>query len=220
MPVVARPMRLLGGVIAAALAVTTVLSGDPMASVAYGPTWGQAQMSYRINSANLDLSAAGAEAAVRSGADAWQAQTGAFRFNYAGSSSQSTTTNDGINLVLFRNAQNGSALATTYWWSSGSRIIDADIIFWDATATFFAGSTGCSGGFYIEDVAVHEFGHALGLGHSAAISATMYPSTSACNTQNRTLDGDDISGVRALYPPASSPPALGPTAPAGLRIAG
>src|SRR5690349_7523814 len=116
----ALPMRLRCAAIAAALAVATVLSGDPLAYVANGPTWGQPQMSYRINSSNLDLSAAGAIAAVRAGAAAWQQQSGAFRFNYAGSSTQSTTTNDGVNLVLFRNAQNGSAVASTYWWSNGS----------------------------------------------------------------------------------------------------
>ena len=218
MPVVADATRLRCALTVAALALATVLSGDPKAYVVNGASWGQAQMSYRINAANLDLSAAAAEAAIRSGADAWQ-QTGAFRFNYAGSSSQSTTTNDGTNLVLFRDGGNGSAVASTYVWSSNSRIVDADIIFWDAAFTFFAGTSGCSGGFYIEDVAAHEFGHALGLGHSASTSATMYSSTSHCSTEHRTLEADDISGVRTIYPPGTPVvPVL--TAPRGLRIAG
>ncbi len=132
---------------------------------------------------------------------------------YRGLSSQTTTTYDGINLVLFRNASSGNAIATTYWWSSGSRIVDADIVFWDEAFRFFAGSSGCSSGFYIEDIAAHEFGHALGLGHSTSASATMYPSVSSCNAGNRTLDADDIAGARALYPPQS-----GPAAPTGFRF--
>src|SRR3954453_7794074 len=106
---------------------------------------------------------------------------------------------------MFRNASSGSAIATTYTWFSGSQMIDADIVFWDAGFQFFTGSSGCSGGFYIEDIAAHEFGHALGLGHSAATGATMYPSVSSCATGNRTLDADDIAGVEALYPPVSAP---------------
>ena len=197
---------------AATLAGATLLSSDPIAYTLSGPTWSQPQTPYYINTANLDLPALSTETAVRAGADTWQQQSGAFRFDYTGSSSQTTNTNDGINLVLFRNASSGSAIATTYWWSSGSRIIDADIVFWDGAFQFFAGSSGCSGGFYIEDIAAHEFGHALGLGHSTFASATMYPSVSSCATGNRTLDADDIAGVRALYP--SQP--LAP--PSGLRI--
>ena len=206
-------MRARFALAAAAIAAATVFSGDPMAYVASGPTWSQAQTSYYINPANLDLAALSAETAVRSGADVWQQQSAAFRFNYSGSSSQTTTTNDAINLVLFRNASSGSAIATTYWWSSGSRILDADIVFWDGAFRFFAGSSGCSGGFYIEDIASHEFGHALGLGHSISPNATMYPSVSSCNTGNRTLDADDIAGARALYPLQQPPPA-----PTGFRV--
>jgi hypothetical protein len=210
MPAVTTVMRACVGLVAMALAAATVSTVDPMAYVATGPTWNLPQTPYYINAANLDLPALSAEAAVRSGAAAWQLQPATFRFVYTGSSSQTTNTNDGINLVLFRNVSNGSTIATTYWWSSGSRIIDADIVFWDGGFQFFAGSSGCSGGFYIEDIAAHEFGHALGLGHSTSMSATMYASVSSCNTANRTLDADDIAGVMALYPPL--------IAPTGLRI--
>lgn len=206
-PLTVRPLI---GVLAAITAVTTVLSGTPGAFSVSGPAWPQPQTPYVVNSANLDLSGSAADAAVRAGAETWLLQAGAFRFIYAGASSQTTNTNDQVNLVLFRNASNGSAIATTYWWSMGSQIIDADIVFWDEAFKFFAGTTGCSGGFYIEDIAAHEFGHALGLGHSTVSTATMYPSVSSCNTGNRTLDADDVSGVRSLYPVL--PP------PSGLRI--
>ena len=108
---------------------------------------------------------------------------------------------------MFRNGSSGSAIATTYWWHDGSRILDADIVLWDGSFRFFAGSSGCSGGFYIEDIAAHEFGHALGLGHSTSPTATMYPSAFTCDSSVRSLDADDISGVRALYPPGLAPAA-------------
>lgn len=192
-----------------------VLSNETSAYVTNGSTWSVRPVDYSINTTNLDLPEAAVETAVRAGADTWATQSNAsIGFAYTGPSTQTTTTNDNLNLVVFRNASSGSAIATTYWWSSGSRIIDADIVFWDAGFRFFAGATGCSNGFYIEDIAAHEFGHALGLGHSASPSATMYPSVSSCNTSNRTLDADDIAGVLALYPPSS----VLPLPPTGVRI--
>ena len=178
-----------------------------------GVTWSPVPVPYYINTANLDLPDAAVESAMQAGANVWATQSGAsVGFNYVGRSTQTTTGNDGVNLVVFRNASSGSAIATTYWWSSGGRIIDADIVFWDGGFQFFAGASGCSGGFYIEDIAAHEFGHALGLGHSASTSATMYPSVSTCSMGNRTLDADDIAGAVALYP------LLTVAAPTGLRI--
>jgi matrix metalloproteinase-14 (membrane-inserted) len=201
-------------VVIATVAATVMLSRGTAAYTTNGGFWPQMPVAYYINAANLDLPSASAESAVRAGADTWASQSRtSFRFAYAGSSTQATTTNDRINLVVFRNASNGSAIATTYTWSNSSGIIDADIVFWDAAFRFFNGSSGCSSGFYIEDIAAHEFGHALGLGHSTRSSATMYPSISSCSVNNRTLDGDDIAGVEALYPPRSVPPA----APTGLR---
>jgi Matrixin len=201
------------GVLAAIVAVATVLSGNTGAFSVSGPAWPQPQTLYFVNSANLDLPGPAADAAVRAGADTWMQQAGAFRFVYSGLSSQTTNTNDQINLVVFRNASNGSAIATTYWWSIGPAIIDADIVFWDGAFKFFAGTSGCAGGFYIEDIAAHEFGHALGLGHSTLPGATMYPSASSCDASVRLLDADDVAGVRSLYPPQQPIPP-----PTGLRI--
>ena len=197
----------------AALAALAILDRDPLAYSPSGPRWPEPQTPYVVNAANLDLPGATATAALRAGADVWMTQANAFQFVYAGPSTQTANTFDSVNLVVFRNASSGSAIATTYWWSSGSRIVDADIVFWDGAFRFFSGSTGCSAGFYIEDIAAHEFGHALGLGHSTVAGATMYPSTSSCNTANRSLDADDIAGVQALYPPLAVP-----RPPTGLRV--
>lgn len=58
-------------------------------------------------------------------------------------------------------------------------------------------------------VAAHEIGHTLGLAHSSAFNALMYPSYSG---PHRFLDDDDIAGVQALYG-AESDPAPAPEAP-------
>jgi Matrixin len=201
---VKKTTRLL--LLAMAAAIGLVPANDTSAYVTDGITWSQLPVPYVINTTNLDLPES-VEPAMRAGADVWANQSAAaVSLSYAGRSAQTTTGYDGLNLVVFRNASNGSAIATTYYWSSANRIIDADIVFWDAAFQFFAGTTGCAGGFYIEDIAAHEFGHALGMGHSALQAATMYPSTSSCNVNNRSLDADAIAGILFLYPPSPGVP--------------
>lgn len=193
----------------------TFLSSGVHAYSLLGYSWAQSPVPYYINPANMDLPTAAIEPAIRAGADAWRLQSGAsFSFAFAGYSTQTITTNDSINLIVFRNASSGSAIATTYTWFSGNRLIEADMVFWDAGFQFFTGTSGCSNGFYIEDVATHEFGHALGLGHSDVTGATMYPSISYCSQESRTLAADDIAAVLSLYPPTATPP----TPPTQLRI--
>ena len=45
-------------------------------------------------------------------------------------------------------------------------------------------------------VALHEFGHTLGLGHSDNDDAVMWP---YARTGNPSLHSDDISGIQSLY---------------------
>ena len=97
-----------------------------------------------------------------------------------------------------------SCLAATltgyYRFESGAYYIyDADV-YTNQTHPFYSSrESGCSSEYDINGVMVHEVGHVIGLGHSSVGGATMYPSVSACNTGNRSLETDDINGRRALY---------------------
>lgn len=169
--------------------------------------WATSAVDFHINPQNADVTADAAEAALLAGAGVWSAQSQAnFRFVYAGRVSDTATAYDGRNVVFFRNTTNGNAIASTYSWWSGGRLLDTDIIFWDGGFRFFTGSSSCGGSnaAYIEDIAAHEFGHALGLNHSTVAGATMYASYSTCSMSQRVLAADDIAGVEALYPPAPS----------------
>lgn len=190
------------------------LTANPSAYALFGWKWGTLQVPYYINPANSDVSAGATVTAIQAGADAWRLQTSTpFSLYYGGYTDGSTVTYNSKNEVFFRNAANGSAIATTYTWSSGDRALEADVVFWDGAYTFFTGSSGCSNGYYIEDVVTHEFGHALGLNHSSVASATMAPAVAACSMSFRALDADDVQAIEALYPPSSSSPPPSNTPP-------
>ena len=62
----------------------------------------------------------------------------------------------------------------------------------------------------IYTVALHEAGHALGLGHTAVIGALMYP----YYRLGEEISSDDIAGIQTLYGPPSQSGPVTPTEPA------
>jgi hypothetical protein len=97
--------------------------------------------------------------------------------------------------------------------SDGWRIRFCDDVAWDDGP----GSVGSR--FDLQGVMCHEYGHALGLGHSADPTATMKPSGGAGDLALRSIEDDDIAGIQCLYTIASptKPVIVGTSADAGTN---
>ena len=94
-----------------------------------------------------------------------------------------------------------AATLTGYYVSQtgDDRIYDADVYTNTSQPFYSSREASCSGEYDIDGVMAHEVGHVIGIGHSSVSGATMYPSVSACNLNNRTLHSDDIAARDDLY---------------------
>ena len=199
--------------VSAAVALT-VLQADLAGYAVLGYTWNTGQVVYYVNPQNVYVPQSDAISAIRTASLAWSDQSQAnIELVYGGTTGGSSLTLNYKNEVFFRNES--GAGGTTYWWADGSgNLVDADIVLRQTDYRFVTDAQACSGAINIRDIATHEFGHALGLNHSAAGDATMYPLMPGyCDTSWRTLTSDDIAGIESLYPPGSSVPA-----PSGLAV--
>jgi hypothetical protein len=194
------------------LSLFAFLGADLKSYATNGHTWGTNQVLYYVNGNSVWLSPSAAASGIQLGAQAWSSQTHAnIQLVYAGSTNGTSLTWNNKNEVFFRNDNNGF-LGETYWWyDGGGHLVDADVVFHEGGFRYYTGS-GCSTGVYLEDVAVHELGHALGLGHSSVPSVTMEPTMPGyCDLTQMSLESDDISGIESLYPPTSSSKNTAPT---------
>ena len=109
------------GVAAAALGAVAV---GAYATSAY--KWAVSPVVFYVNPSNADVSASAAEAAIQSVFTTWSSQPGSsFRYQYGGRVTDTSTSNDGRNVVIFRNASSGGAVAidllVVVWWLPGGQ---------------------------------------------------------------------------------------------------
>ena len=137
---------------------------------------------------------------------------------------------DGVNAVVFSNTVFGqnfgsSTLAVTYWRSSGSNIVEADVLF-NRNQSFdsYRGPLRFnSSGWAIGDirrVLIHELGHALGLDHPDQHGQHVDAIMNSVTSDRETLSTDDISGAQSLYAAPTVTPTPTPTptpSPSGSR---
>ena len=97
------------------------------------------------------------------------------------------------NIVSAVSSCAGGVLAYTEGGPSGWRIRFCD------NAWVWRDGPGSDGSQDIQGIQCHEYGHALGLGHSAVSSATMYAYSSGSGASARSIEADDINGVKAIY---------------------
>jgi hypothetical protein len=212
-----RRLRLVLSTTALAAALVTIVQGYSYG----GHKWAVSEIPYYINPSNGDMSTSAATAAIQAGAAAWSMQSNAnISFYYMGQTSGTTIANNGKNEVFLRGSYTGYLAQTYRWWNGAGTLIEADTVFYDGSTRFYPGNTGCSSGYYLQNVATHEFGHALGLNHSSVATATMYAGEGPCTTDKESLDPDDLKGVEYIYPPVSgsgttnTAPSVSITAPA------
>jgi matrixin/fibronectin type III domain protein len=214
--------RIVGAALVAggALLASGLFDADLLGYVLNGPKWATSQVSYYINPQNSYLSDAAAISAIMTGAAGWHDQTRAnIQLVYAGQTNGSSLGLNYKNEVFFRNTSSGYWGETYWWYDSSNHIIDFDTVFYN-NAPIYTGS-GCSApGIYLENLAIHELGHGLGLGHSSVAGATMSGYLpSYCDQTQLTLEADDIAAIETLYPGgggSSTPTAL--AAPSQLTV--
>jgi methionine-rich copper-binding protein CopC len=190
-------------ILALAIAVIIVAaSADPaMAYVLLSPrrTWASTPVNVPVYSAGNSTinDGSGGVAAVVGAIKAWGVVSSAST-NSAAVRGQAPAT---ITLNSNGHICTGSCLAATLTgYYSGSTITDADV--YTNTKYSYTSSKetdGCSGEYDIDGIMVHEVGHVIGIGHSNVAGSTMYPTVSACNFNNRTLEADDTAAKNDLY---------------------
>ncbi len=94
-------------------------------------------------------------------------------------------------------------LGVTCTWSALGVAAGTDMLY-DNVHGWYTGNVapaGCTGQLSLRGVALHEFGHAFGLGHSPGDSCnlTMYPSAWPCNDGQRYFGLGDVMGLEAVY---------------------
>ncbi|MFN2455881.1 MAG: DUF4214 domain-containing protein [Pyrinomonadaceae bacterium] len=154
----------------------------------------------------------------------------ASNIRFAETSSSATSVGaDGVNLITVTDNSSslfppcGSSTVITgrtrvFFNPDNGNITEADIAI---NPCLQFSTDGTSGTYDLESTFVHEFGHFLGLEHSAVVGATMQPRQGANGIYNlpaltaRSLSYDDRAGIRAIYGPRSGGSIAGTVAFAG-----
>src|SRR5436190_2578936 len=155
------------------------------------------------------------------------------RLRYTGNvASPPVSSGDGVSAIVFSNTVFGQkfgtgTLAVTYWRSSGSNIVEADILF-NRNQQFDSyrgplrfGTNGWAIGD-IRRVLIHELGHALGLDHPDQHGQHVDAIMNSVTSDRETLSADDISGAQSMYAAPTSTPTPTPTptpSPSGSHFA-
>jgi len=190
-------------------------SGDPTAScyshLAKGAKW-KTQENWVLNPANVHgLTDAFLLATTDSAFGEWEVAASADIVG-AGSLTNDplvadTSSTDGVNEIYFGEIADPGVIAVTITWGifggppQGRELVEMDQIYDQVDYAWSA--TGEAGKMDYENIAQHEIGHGIGMGHTTVTSdcaeQTMYPYADFGEIIKRDLGAGDIAGIAALY---------------------
>mgnify|MGYP001610161387 FL=1 len=112
---------------------------------------------------------------------------------------------NGKNEVIFADVGSSGTIAVTIVWGifsgpvTGRELVEWDQVYDDVD--FAWSSTGSSGAMDFENIATHELGHSVGMGHPSGgcTEETMYAYANLGETKKRDLNTGDIAGIGKLY---------------------
>ena len=184
---------------------------------------------YFVNQNGSPVSGGGSAEIERAMA-AWTNQSGAsIQLQIAGQTSSCGIAIDNNNTISFGDCLNqldppigcsGVVALTAIAWTretkviggmTFNRLLEADTVFNDGMNCFLGNSAN------LAEVACHELGHSIGLGHSNDAASLMWP-TAHGHGRDATLGNDDKAGVLSIYPGSGSGggPGPGPVSPVSI----
>src|SRR5437667_3284517 len=155
----------------------------------------------------------------------WNSHLGTIQFSPVTQNPGMGADRDGVNQVFFSlrvygESFGGLVLAVSTIWHDGTNRMESDVIFntavsWDS----YRGPAKRVGGKLLCDfyrVALHEFGHVLGLDHPDQAGQTVSAIMNSVVSDLDNLTADDINGAQALYPPRTPVITLQPRIESGF----
>jgi hypothetical protein len=137
--------------------------------------------------------------AVTTSANTLDVETSYQVFSYKGTTIRKAGIRDGYNVVSGGKVSQANAIAVTFTWAIGSRVIETDTVM---NVAYSCSLSGEAGKMDAQSILTHEFGHWCGLKDLYADKdhwLTMYGYAGNGQTNKRALGLGDINGLRAVY---------------------
>ena len=157
-------------------------------------------INYYVNPSNsYGFSSSAVVNTITASANSWDGQTSYSVFSYRGTTTRSAGIRDGYNVVAWGTYSQANAIAVTFIWARGKRVLETDCIM---NVVFSWSLNGQSGKMDVQNIMTHEFGHWCGLKdlyQDKDYWLTMYGYANYGETYKRTLGLGDINGLRKVY---------------------